>query len=146
MALRAVEADTATRNQEMVLWRGMRDVKLPEEFMQDGGTEVWIPMLQCARAAPTTRASNLATQLAPMSTTASLEIAMQYSSSSNAVLLRLRTSNFYQRGSDISFLSAFPHEKEILFPPLTYLRATQDTEVIQIDEATFTVVDVEPQQ
>jgi len=38
------------------------------------------------------------------------------------VLLRLRTSTFMQRGADLSFLSAFPGEAEVLFPPLTFLK------------------------
>ena len=31
-----------------------------------------------------------------------------------------------QRGADISFLSAFPAEKEFLFPPLTFLHPVKD--------------------
>ena len=48
------------------------------------------------------------------------------------------------RGPAISFLSAFPAEEEHLFPPLTYLAPTGDTETLQVDDATFHVVDVEP--
>ena len=40
---------------------------------------------------------------------------------SSSVLLKLETSSFMQRGADVSFLSAFPAEAEILFPPLTFL-------------------------
>ena len=69
---------------------------------------------------------------------------MSYSASSEAVLLRLRTKNFMQRGPDISFLSAFPKEEEYLFPPLTYLSPTGDTETLHVDDATYQVVDVEP--
>ena len=38
---------------------------------------------------------------------------MEYSSSKNALILRLNTSSFMERGADISFLSAFPTEKEV---------------------------------
>ena len=66
---------------------------MPEEFLKKGGTE-----------------------LAPMSTTSDLKVAVQYSQGVNAVLLRLRTDSFINRGPDISFLSAFPGESEYLFP------------------------------
>ena len=71
---------------------------------------------------------------------------MQYSASENSLLLRLKTKNFMVRGPDISFLSAFPGEKEFLFPPLTYLEPVQGaTQKLRVDDATFTVIDVEPQ-
>ena len=66
------------------------------------------------------------TELAPMSTTSDLSVAMRYSASSTDVLLRLITESFMQRGPDICFLSAFPGEAEFLFPPLTYLQPTGD--------------------
>ena len=91
--LRAVGAGSEQANEQVDLFRGMKDVTTPTEFLAKGGTE-----------------------LAPMSTTSDLRIAMEYSASSNAVLLRLRTRSFMQRGPDISFLSAFPAEREFLFP------------------------------
>ena len=75
-----------------------------------------------------------------MSTTSSLKIAMEYSASENSLLLRLFTSSFMVRGPDISFLSAFPAEKEYLFPPLTYLKPTGRAEVV----GQCTVVEVTP--
>jgi hypothetical protein len=47
-----------------------------------------------------------------MSTTFDLKTAVKYSASRDAVLLRLRTSNFLMRGADITYLSAFPGERE----------------------------------
>ena len=69
---------------------------------------------------------------------------MEYSASPRAVLLRLRTEDFMTLGPDISYLSAFPGEDEYLFPPLTYLSPTGATETLQVDAATYTVVDVKP--
>ena len=47
------------------------------------------------------------------------------------------------RGADIAFLSAFPGEREVLFPPLTYLKPTKRREVLKLGEgATCTVVEV----
>ena len=99
----------------------MKDVAVPPEFLTKGGTE-----------------------LAPMSTTSNLQVAVQYSASPQAVLLRLRTEDFMTRGPDISFLSAFPTEEEYLFPPLTYLSPTGVRETLEVDDAVFHVVDVKP--
>ena len=118
--LRSVDAVSETRNNEVVLWRGMANRMVSTEFLHDGGTEV-----------------------APMSTTADLNVAIQYSASSASVLLRLRTTSFMARGADISFLSAFPAESECLFPPLTYLQVTEQNEVT-VSGATFTVIDALP--
>jgi len=60
------------------------------------------------------------------------------------VLFRLRTSNALTRGADVSFLSAFPGEKEILFPPLTYLRISGKACEMEVRNIRFHVVDVEP--
>jgi len=84
-------------------YRGMSNVELLGKFMADGGTE-----------------------LAPMSTTADLRIALKYASTGRvAVLLRIRTQNCMQQGADLTWLSAFPYEKEFLYPPITFLRPTR---------------------
>jgi len=104
------------------LYRGMKDVAPPADFMTRGGTE-----------------------LAPMSTTSELSVAMAYCASQrSAVLMRLVTDNFFNRGPDISFLSAFPAEAEFLFPPLTYLQPTGRTQKVAVDGTTFDVIDVRP--
>ena len=105
----------------MYLYRGMSGMTIPQEFVKDGGTE-----------------------LAPMSTTSSLKIAMQYAASERALLLRIRTKNFMSRGPMISFLSAFPAEEEFLFPPLTYLQPVGQPQELRVDDAHFTVLEVEP--
>ena len=38
-----------------------------------------------------------------------------------------------ERGADIAFLSAFPGEREVLFPPLTYLKPTGRQTVLKFD-------------
>ena len=54
-------------------------------------------------------------------------------------------------GADITFLSAFPGEREFLYPPLTFLRPTGRKEVVNIELRStgtmveFTVVEVEPE-
>ena len=119
--LRAIGAQASGAIAQEDLWRGMRNAEMPDEFLKLGGTE-----------------------LAPMSTTTSLQVAMEYSASKNALILRLNTSSFMERGADISFLSAFPTEKEVLYPPLTFLRATGAKQTITVGESTVTIMEVVP--
>ena len=103
------------------LYRGMKGVSVPQQFLGKGGSE-----------------------LAPMSTTKDLKVAVQYAASERSVLLSLRTTSFMQRGADLSFLSAFPGEAEVLYPPLTFLKPLGSPQTLLLDAATFDVVDVEP--
>ena len=62
------------------------------------------------------------------------------------MLLRIRTSGFMNLGAELTWLSAFPFEKEFLYPPLTFLRPMRtEALVVTIGGVTFHVVDVEPQ-
>ena len=134
MQLRRVEGQEASAHDSVDLYRGLAGRSIPPEFLAKGGTE-----------------------LAPMSTTCNLKVALQYAASENAVILRLRTRGFLGRGADIAFLSCFPAESEVLFPPLTYLCPVREPDengveqpkpplVISIGPATFTIVDVQPQK
>ena len=44
----------------------------------------------------------------------------------------------------VSFLSAFPEEKEFLYPPLTYLKPEGKPQTLVVDDAAYTVVTVTP--
>ena len=88
------------------LYRGFKDVRPGDEFLRIGGAE-----------------------LAPMSTTTSVEVALRYAASSSPTLLRLRISNFMQRGADVAFCSAFPAESEVLYPPQTFILPEEQREV-----------------
>ena len=57
--------------------------------------------------------------------------------------MRIKCSSFMNKAPEISFLSAFPAEKEYLFPPLCYLKPTGDVQKLRVDEARYTVIDVE---
>jgi len=143
--LRAVEAERSTHgstedeaeDQSLDLWRGMRNLGAADKFLKLGGSEPGL-----------------------MSTTSDLAVAVRYGISSHSLLFKLRTTSFMNRGADISFLSAFPGEKEYLYPPLTYLSPTGLCEevvfhpeelknlnvAIPVDGAIrFTVIEVEPQ-
>ena len=82
-----------------------------------------------------------------MSTTESLEVAMIYSASEHPVLLRLECRDWQDHAPDISFLSAFPHEKEYLFPPRTTIKPVngrQKMQKLQVGEKTITIINVYP--
>ena len=78
------------------------------------------------------------------STTADPAVAVSYGKSEATLLLKIATRSFMERGADLSFLSAFPGEREYLFAPLTYLQPTGRREVVVVGEAEYTVVEVEP--
>ena len=85
--------------QTRYLWRGMRDRTVTEEFMLKGGVE-----LGC------------------MSTTSDLAVVAGYARSQAPLLLRIKIDNPMEMGADIRWLSMFPGEEEVLFPPLTFLK------------------------
>jgi hypothetical protein len=108
--LRAVEAEKLLHDKksahEVVLWRGMRNISTPEEFLRFGGVEI-----------------------APMSTSYSIETAIQYAMKGDAnTIFRIITRSFMDRGADIEFLSTYPKERECLYPPLTFLSPTGRTQ------------------
>ena len=83
-------------------------------------------------------------QLAPMSTTTDIKTAVSYSMSNESLLFKIVTRNGLQRGADLQWVSAFPAEAEILYPPLTYLQPTGSTQVIEVNNCRLTVVEVVP--
>ena len=123
--LRAWTTTAPNAHTSFDLFRGMGDRSVMEDFMCQGGTE-----------------------FAPMSTTAELDIALKYSQgkSGHAVLLWLHSKNFMDRGVDLKWLSAFPHEAEYLSPPLSYLKPTrEEPTVVTIGAVVYQVVEVEIQ-
>jgi hypothetical protein len=114
------------KDQQVVVWRGMRNVLLSPEFMRLGGTE-----------------------LAFMSTTMDLRVAVRYSLSRHSLLLKIVAPSFMSLGAELQWLSAFPAEAEVLFPPLTFLQPTGRTDQVDAvdsdgNQITFTVVEVTP--
>ena len=82
---------------------------------------------------------------APMSTTRSLRKGVEYAESERPALLQLTTRNAMSRGACLTFLSAFPSEKEFLLPPLTYLHPVSSAQVT-LGGKQLTVILVEPMQ
>ena len=81
------------------LWRGMRNLQVSDEFMLRGGVEVGC-----------------------MSTSTDLEVIAGYAKSSSPLLLRIKVDSPMELGADIQWLSMFPGESEVLYPPLTFLK------------------------
>eukprot|EP00966_Prymnesium_polylepis_P279801 6464298-Prymnesium_polylepis.1 len=102
--LRAVYAAKGGGVTKTVLWRGMKNLRVSDAFMEmrRGGTE-----------------------LAPMSTTSDLSIAAHYGVSEGSLVLRVKVDNFMQHGADVQWLSAFPAEAEVVFPPLTFVNQSR---------------------
>ena len=82
------------------LWRGMRDALPGRDFIKDGGAEL----------APTS------TSVDPL---VALEYALRDNTSGRATIFKLDTDFFMNRGVDLRFCSAYPEEREFLYPPCT---------------------------
>ena len=99
----------------------MKDLGLTMEFMQKGGTE-----------------------FACLSTSATKDVALGFAAQGALPLLfKFETKDFTSRGADIEFLSVYQHEKEALYPPLTYLRSVK-TEKETLGGTEMLVATVEP--
>jgi hypothetical protein len=104
-----------------VFWRGMADTSITEEFVKQGGTE-----MGC------------------MSTTEDLAVARKFAKAGMvacALLLKVVCGGMMDSGADIQWLSMYPEEKEVLFPPLTYLLPIGEPVV---EEGGVTIVTVQP--
>ncbi|EKX50093.1 hypothetical protein GUITHDRAFT_67237 [Guillardia theta CCMP2712] len=117
--LRALKASEGTELK--VLWRGMRNLTVSDDFAAKGGTE-----------------------LAPMSTSRELRVAAGYSMSRDGLIFRIKTKNGLQSGVDVSWLSAFPEEEEVLYAPLTYLQPTGQAQEVEVAVGKYRIVEVEP--
>jgi hypothetical protein len=116
--LRAVNADGADAATKNEFWRGMKDLQVSSDFMTQGGTEPGC-----------------------MSTSTEKDVVAQYSLSANPLVFRVTSYGFMDFGASISWLSVYPKEKEILYPPLTYLKYVKTT---PIEGSDGVVVDVLP--
>jgi hypothetical protein len=120
--LRAVGCDDKRSKETVILWRGSSNMVMPDEFEADGGTE-----------------------LAPMSTTTDLSVALNYAlkgACDPALVFRIITDNNLSRGCDLQWLSVFPGESETLYPPLTYIQPTGRTQMLEHNGCQVTVAEV----
>jgi len=123
--LRKVEAflDKEAYAKTLYLWRGMKDLHMDvAEFQKCGGTE-----------------------LAPMSTTKSRDVANLYARGTAGGLLFRFSTKAHSRGVSIDYLSLYPKEKEYLYPPLTYVHYDEHSEGVVTEENGIKIVPVCPQ-
>ena len=86
-----------------------------------------------------------------MSTSEDINIAIKYGATGlRSVLIRIRTTGFMNLGAELQWLSAFPFEVELLYPPATYLKPwpkgpPPTPRVFKMGNTIFLVIDVEPQ-
>lgn len=123
-------AKTSAANVTKIFWRGMHGRSLPAAFMKEGGAE-----------------------LACMSTTADFQIAVKFAegdrrqrvgAGDNPMIFKYVTETSLVRGADISFLSVYPEEKEVLYPPLTYLQPISMS-TLTIKGMEVAIIEVKPQ-
>ena len=124
--LRGQRVRMGTPETNIVLWRGMRNMAVTENFLEKGGTE-----------------------LAFMSTTTDLSVAVRYALSHHSLLFKIVAPNFMSCGAELKWLSVFPGEAEVLFPPHTYLQPTGKTDHVDAvdrngNPVSFTVIEVVP--
>ena len=81
--------------------------------------------------------------MACMSTTSSRQVAEDFAFSKSPLLFKFVSKSFMSHGADISFLSVYPSEKEVLYPPLTYMRPINVSEET-IGGKVYKIVEVEP--
>lgn len=75
--------------------------------------------------------------------TAEMWVAFKYSQGGDvATLLWLHTDNFMDRGVDVEWVSAYPHEKEYVYPPLTYMKPIRKLDNVKVGESTYNVVEI----
>ena len=99
----------------------MRNLQATERSMAEGGTE-----------------------LACMSTSTSKEIVGWFAKSEHPLVFKIVSSNYLSDGADIAWISMYPTEAEILYPPLTYLQVKPGTGKTPIKGTAGYVIEVEP--
>jgi hypothetical protein len=95
-----------------------QNVEISEDFKLHGGTE-----------------------LACMSTSTSKDIVAGYANSEMPLVFRVVSDNFMNCGADVSWLSVYPSENEVLYPPLTFLKYDG---TVPIKNSSGMVVNVSP--
>ena len=108
----------------VVLWRGMKNMHTSRSFNELGGVE-----------------------LAPMSTTSNFHVAVEYGTcSTGSMLFKINVPNALMHGADLQWLSAFPGEAEVLYPPLTHLQPTGKRQRLKSErsQVEVTIIELQP--
>ena len=86
------------------VYRGMAGGTLPKQFWESDASGV-----------------KGGVEFAFMSTTTNREVAFQYAAGSASTVLKIETG-MIDKGADLGWISQYPHEREICFPPLTSMQ------------------------
>ena len=122
LKLRAVESINGTQGQFQIMWRGNKDLVVSDDCLSRGGVETAI-----------------------ISTSLALETAVQYSFSERAVIFKIVTRSFMERGAYLDWLSVFPCERECCFPPLTFFSPTGRHQRVKLQDGyNLTVIELTP--
>lgn len=97
--MRAIHMSSKSAFRRIYLWRGLKNIVVDEAFLRLGGTE-----------------------MACMSTSPNMRVVAGYAQSEDPLLFRILVDSPMEMGADIQWLSTFPNEEEVLYPPLTYLK------------------------
>ena len=83
-----------------------------------------------------------------MSSTTDADVAVRYSLSGKSLIFKIIPGSFMSVGADLQWLSAFPGEAEILYPPLTYLKPTGREDYVNVTrqegQVAFKIIELEP--
>ena len=129
-AFRRAGVDDRRGHQERKFYRGMKGMQMHgaewDRFLAEGGTEMGV-----------------------MSTTTEREEALKFAEGEGGLLFEIVVTNALHLPLDVSWLSMFPEEHEMLFPPCTYLQVVRRADgapavTPPTDECPFTVVQVKP--
>jgi hypothetical protein len=94
---------------DRVVYRGLKDIRLPEEFLKKDAFEVRGGL-----------------ELGLMSTTEDQEVAIHYAESKMPTVFEIRVGAV-DRGAPLKWVSQYPGEEEILLPPRSFLEVTGET-------------------
>eukprot|EP00960_Hanusia_phi_P061427 764842-Hanusia_phi.AAC.1 len=99
-----------------VVYRGLKGLRMPERFVQEdelgisGGVEY-----------------------ALLSTTGEVKVAVQYAGQETHPTVFEISCGAIDRGADLAFLSQYPKEHEMLYPPLSYLEVTRRPRLEEVE-------------
>ena len=118
----AVQREAGFDREYITLWRGLKRVHANKDFVLYGGAE-----------------------LAPMSTTSDFKVAVNYATCrEGCLLLKIVVDSALEHGADLAWLSAFPGEQEVLYPPLTYLKSTRRHQELKCGQSVVSILELVP--
>jgi hypothetical protein len=70
-----------------------------------------------------------------------MDVVAGYAKSEKPLVFRIISDDFMSCGADVSWVSVYPSENEVLYPPLTFLKYDGTTPILN---SSGMVVDVKP--